>query len=130
MSPELPESVVEAIAAGRSVEAIKRLREATGMSLADAKAAIDRYATTDASDQEPSAEVLAALAAGRKLEAIKLFRDQTGVGLRDARIRIEALQKTLPDNPSTSSTGGLRSLLSLLVAIAVLVAVYAWLTSP
>jgi hypothetical protein len=39
---ELPPGVVEAIAQGRKIEAIKLLREATGLGLANAKVLVDR----------------------------------------------------------------------------------------
>ena len=39
---ELPQDVVRAIDAGRKIEAIKLLREATGLGLANAKVLVDR----------------------------------------------------------------------------------------
>lgn len=41
---ELPAEVVQAIADGRKIEAIKMLREATGLGLANAKVLVDRAA--------------------------------------------------------------------------------------
>jgi len=41
---ELPGDVLAAVQAGRKVEAIKRLREATGIGLANAKVLVDRAA--------------------------------------------------------------------------------------
>ncbi|MDJ0760287.1 MAG: hypothetical protein QNJ19_12870 [Woeseiaceae bacterium] len=128
MTQELPDNVVESINDGNKIEAIKRLREASGMDLASAKAAVEGYGRSAPSD-EPSEAVLSALAAGRKIEAIKLYREEHGVGLREARIRIESLlAKSAP--PDTYQTaGGLRSLVSMLLAIAVVVALYFWLTA-
>lgn len=39
---DLPPEVIAAIQAGRKIDAINRLREATGLGLADAKTVIDR----------------------------------------------------------------------------------------
>ena len=39
---ELPSEVIRAIAAGRKIEAIKILRESTGLGLANAKVLVDR----------------------------------------------------------------------------------------
>lgn len=39
---EYPEDIVQAVIAGRKVEAVKRLREQTGMSLKEAKQAIEQ----------------------------------------------------------------------------------------
>lgn len=41
---ELPANVLTAVAAGRKIEAIKLLREATGLGLANAKVLVDRAA--------------------------------------------------------------------------------------
>ena len=127
MTQELPDSVVESIEAGNKIEAIKRLREASGMDLATAKAAVDGFSRAD-SPEEPSAAVLSALAAGRKIDAIRLYREEHGVGLREARIRVESLQRKTTTHEIHQTSGGIRSLVSILLAIAVLIAVYAWLT--
>ncbi len=125
---ELPEDVVESIDAGNTVQAIKRLRAATGMSLAEAKSVVELYGAPTMAE-EPSPAVMSALAAGRTIEAIKLYRQESGVGLREAKIRIEALQgKSAPAVPF-KTTGGLRSLIKMLVIIAVVVAVYVALAS-
>ncbi|MDJ0918335.1 MAG: hypothetical protein QNJ05_11265 [Woeseiaceae bacterium] len=127
MTPELPESVVEAINDGDKIEAIKRLREASGMDLASAKAAVEHYSRPTRSG-EPSEAVRSALAAGRKIEAIKLYREEHGVGLREARLEVEALQHETASPEAYQTSGGWRSLVSVLLAVAVLIAVYVWLT--
>jgi hypothetical protein len=43
---ELPVDVIEAIERGKKIEAIKLLREATGLGLANAKVLVDRAART------------------------------------------------------------------------------------
>jgi hypothetical protein len=43
----LPERVLSALAAGRKIEAIKALREATGMGLKDANDAVERHLRDD-----------------------------------------------------------------------------------
>lgn len=43
-TPDLPDDVIAAIRAGHKVEAIKRLREARGLGLKEAKDAVDAYA--------------------------------------------------------------------------------------
>lgn len=45
---QLPAAVRDAIAAGRKIEAIKLLREATGLGLANAKVLVDRAASRHA----------------------------------------------------------------------------------
>lgn len=52
-SPQLPAEVVNAIHAGRKIEAIKLLREARGLGLKDAKHAVDAYIRENPSAQQP-----------------------------------------------------------------------------
>jgi ribosomal protein L7/L12 len=95
--------VRRALAAGNKIAAIKHYREATGLGLADAKAAVEaiaagRPAATVAAPAAASLgggnqTVLTLLAAGRKIEAIKVYREATGVGLKDAKDAVEALEE-------------------------------------
>lgn len=52
-TPNLPAEVVNAILAGRKIEAIKLLREARGLGLKDAKHAVDAYIRENPSAQQP-----------------------------------------------------------------------------
>jgi len=106
-----PEKVVEIdglVLGGRTIEAIKELRGATGLSLADAKAAVDAWgadaggapaAQTAASIVRPDgtgaldpalvAEVDREIAAGNTIKAIKVLRDGTGWGLKESKDRVD-----------------------------------------
>lgn len=52
-SSDLPADVVNAILAGRKIEAIKLLREARGLGLKDAKHAVDAYIRQNPSAEQP-----------------------------------------------------------------------------
>lgn len=99
--------IADLIAQGRKLEAIKELRELTGIGLKEAKEEIERLmAEVDGREltataqlpvsghgPEPGHEEVAALArAGRKLEAIKLLRSQTGLGLKEAKEAVEKMR--------------------------------------
>ena len=68
--PDLPSDVVAAIAANRKVEAIRRLREQTGVDLAEAKRLVDLYAAknptllsgSELKDEGSGARLLVAIA--------------------------------------------------------------------
>lgn len=93
------------LAAGKKIEAIKELREVSGLGLADAKAVVDavearrpvpdeilarlQSAQSEAADDELPADVRAAAQRGNRIEAIKLLRQHTGLGLREARDRLD-----------------------------------------
>ncbi|MCM5682664.1 ribosomal protein L7/L12 [Schlegelella sp. S2-27] len=101
----LPENVVEALEAGRTIEAIKRLRDATGVSLKEAKDEIDAHlqgswtGTPAPRLSTPGLPlpVQQALQRGNKIEAIRLLREHTGLGLKEAKDRVEAAEASAGD---------------------------------
>jgi ribosomal protein L7/L12 len=106
MSVNLPPDVLDALRRGRTLEAIKRLRQATGLGLAEAKALVDAHIRGEAAAPPVHAPhewrqkadegrvlpdaVAHALTRGDKIGAVKLLRERTGLGLNEARKRIEA----------------------------------------
>jgi ribosomal protein L7/L12 len=100
-----PPDVLEALAQGKPLEAIKRLRRA-GFGLAEAKAALEAYGdprqsrssqpvrhaghTFEDAGRVLPAEVIDALGRGDKMGAIRLLRERTGLGLKEASRRVDA----------------------------------------
>lgn len=95
----LPSDVQDALQRGDKIEAIRVLREATGLGLKEAKDVIEAGSLEPATASliGPSAafppEVIAALHRRRKIEAIKLLRQHAGIGLKDAKDAIDAYQR-------------------------------------
>jgi ribosomal protein L7/L12 len=101
---DLAQRIADLVARGETIAAIKRLREATGMGLAEAKAAIEAAATgvplpasllpsrAPTIDALPD-DVRAAAVRGDRLQAIKLLRGHTGLGLKDAK---DAIDRAFP----------------------------------
>ncbi len=98
----LPPDVLEALARHNAIEAIKRLRGATGLGLKEAKDVVDAYlqgrpvpalppSGGAASFASVPPAVLAALHQGQKIEAIRLLREHTGLGLKEAKDVVDAL---------------------------------------
>ena len=96
------EAVRALLASGNKIDAIKRVREQTGLGLKEAKELVDAmergapitiHAHTSSSafhgDLDDEARKLAA--AGHKLEAIKLVREQKNLGLKEAKDYVERL---------------------------------------
>lgn len=95
MKQPIPPEVRSAWDSGHKLEAIKALREVTGMGLAEAKALLESDRSPQAvpggmRGQELPAEVRAALDGGHKIEAIRLLRAATGIGLKEAKDRVDA----------------------------------------
>jgi ribosomal protein L7/L12 len=94
----LPAAVLAALRLGNTIEAIRLLRESTGLGLKEAKEAIDRHhlAARPRSFENSAlatslpAAVVDALRQGKKIEAIRLLREHTGLGLAQAKHAVEA----------------------------------------
>lgn len=141
----LPTDVHAALLRGEPVEAIKLLRQATGLGLKESKDIIDAYlagnfvpvptrpelATRLAEGLPPSgelpAEVLEVLAHGGKIAAIKRLRELTGLGLKEAKDAIDAAPVPAGGGRSRTPTvaapaGGAWKLVLVLLALAVVAA--------
>jgi ribosomal protein L7/L12 len=86
------------------MEAIKLMRDKTGLPLAAAKAAVEAIGREDAivppapglaatiqRAQQMSDEVRRLAARGQKIEAIKLLREKSGLGLKEAKDLVDRL---------------------------------------
>ena len=99
-SPAIPPEAIAALSTGNKIEAIKILRNKTGLDLKAAKELIEHYERTGGSIAHTGnvstfdnasfpSEAVAALNAGNKLEAIRIIREKTGMGLKDSKDRVE-----------------------------------------
>jgi ribosomal protein L7/L12 len=104
---ELPPDAIAALENGRLIEAIKIVRDRTGLDLKNAKDVVERYANGERGELLPGgwsqgapqaaattfsmgdgalpAAALAALARGQKVEAVKIVREATGLSLAAAK---------------------------------------------
>ena len=96
----LPAAVLAALGQGQTVEAIKRLRTATGIGLKEAREAIGRHLADEPARPRPSIAAMATLpfavgaapVKGDTLEAIRRMREKGGrVGLALLARRVFAL---------------------------------------
>lgn len=114
MPDEILDQIQLAILEGRKIEAIKIMRDATGIGLKEAKDAVEALeealrrsgpvSMTDvaaAGLREPAPadmeRVREALRIGNSIEAIRIFREATGMSLKDARIMVQEVEKELRD---------------------------------
>jgi ribosomal protein L7/L12 len=100
--PDLAE-IAALLARGNKIEAIKRVRQLTGLGLKEAKDYVESIAAggvppalpalrVDQRAGQGSLEEVHALALqGQKIEAIKRYRQLTGVGLKEAKDYVDRL---------------------------------------
>jgi ribosomal protein L7/L12 len=101
-NPDLAE-IVTLLTRGNKIEAIKRVRELTGLGLKEAKDYVEAMpsnrplptlpsrSTTPQAGAGDLAEVHALAQQGHKIEAIKRYRQLTGVGLKEAKDYVDRL---------------------------------------
>jgi ribosomal protein L7/L12 len=99
---ELNPEVVLQLAAQNKIEAIRLVRERTGMGLKEAKDYVEALssdrpvslppspATTEFSDLD--SEVRQLVSQGNLIEAIRLVRERTGMGLKEAKDYVDRLE--------------------------------------
>lgn len=130
---ELSTQVLQALQQGRTVEAIKLLREERGIGLKEARELVDGWqadqplpAESGGTPSGMSDQVRRALEQGHKIEAIRLLREERGLGLKASKETIEAW---LAENPQLAQrcvrrggSGGM-----LVVIVFLLLGVAAWL---
>lgn len=109
---QIPAAAITAIENGNMIEAIKIVREKTGLGLKEAKDLVDQYATqgpqtTSQSETHPRVssahmptEAINALQKGSKIDAIRFIREENKMGLKDAK---DFVEQYIRDNPSIQS---------------------------
>lgn len=146
--PSLPPEVLAALDEGHTIEAIKRLRTATGLGLKESKDLIDAHqrgeeisiATRDALPAHVPDAVRQALAEGNKIEAIRLLRDHEGLSLKDAKDRVDAMEQSMAEpasigmgamapglSPGQQRGGGAGNWIVVAVVVAIAVGAYFWM---
>ena len=105
--PGLPQDVIDAIARGDRIDAIRRLREAARVDLKTAHDAVEAWAdgrplpplpglsVSSAARSQAAAsvlpdDVLNALRGGDRIDAVRRLREATGLGLKEAKDLVEA----------------------------------------
>jgi ribosomal protein L7/L12 len=114
LDPAAESELRELVAKGQKIEAIKRVRELTGLGLKEAKDYVEllpRAATVAAApapaaradEREVEHEARALLASGDTIAAVKRVRELTGWGLKESREYIQSLSPTQPGSASIDS---------------------------
>ena len=132
--PLLP-NVRDAIERGNRVDAIRLLRQQTGLGLKEAKDLVESQVGGDVAKAARSwsgtlpASAAAALEQGNKIDAIRLLREQTGLGLKEAKAIIDAQSQRIVADRNLLSPGevprsGSRLLWLAVSAIVITIVVY------
>lgn len=146
---QLPSSVLDLIAAGRKIEAIKEVRTLTGLGLREAKEAVERIergesvsltaapssrTAVDANDL--AARIGSLVKDGQTIQAIKEVRSATGLGLREAKDLVERVAHgeplappqhlSVPPRQPVEAQRSAQLLVAVALAVAALMFVVIW----
>ena len=111
LSPDQVQQIHEYIHNQQLIHAIKLYREATGVGLAEAKAAVEDMARGEAV-KPPSgsvdydnpildAKIKSLLSKGQKIDAIKIYREEYGVGLKEAKDVVDRIEMSMKRSGSS-----------------------------
>lgn len=105
LRPDQVQKIHEYIHNQQLIHAIKLYRDATGASLAEAKAAVEDMAYNESTKppdgvmdyDNPILEgrLRSLLAKGRKVDAVKIYREEYGVGLKDAKDAVDRIEASM-----------------------------------
>jgi len=136
----LPEAAIAALGAGNKIDAIKIVREATGLGLKEAKEAVEQYVPGDRpfrAPERPSAgadafplAAVSALQNGKFIDAVKIVRQAQGGGLKDAKSAVDrylASEPLIRGRFEAAQGDSRRGALLWLMALALLTALVAYL---
>src|SRR5690606_951143 len=92
-------------------KAIQVYRDATGVSLAEAKAAVEEMIQNELTkppsgvrrydDPVLEAKIRSLLSRGKKMDAIQIYRDEYGVSLKEARDAVERIGAAMPGSTTS-----------------------------
>ena len=110
LQPQHVQKIHELIDAQQILMAIQVYREATGVSLAEAKQAVEQMMRMETA-RPPSdsrnfdnpvleSKIRSLLAKGKKIEAVKIYREEYGIGLKEAKDAVDRIEATMPRDPS------------------------------
>lgn len=114
MDEAIENEIRQQLASGNKIAAIKRYREATGVGLAEAKAAVESLEAGGSStervqpeDSDLTQQIVTLLGRGEKIEAVKMYRDRFRVGLKEAKEAVEQIgeQNGIPASSGTGCLG-------------------------
>jgi ribosomal protein L7/L12 len=105
LRPDQVQKIHEYIHNQQLIHAISLYREATGVSLAEAKSAVEAMArgenvkppsgTRDLDNPILNGRLKSLISKGRKVDAVKIYREEYGVGLKDAKGAVDRLEASM-----------------------------------
>lgn len=112
LTPDQVQTIHQLLHDKQLLQAIKVYHDATGVSLAEAKEAVERMALNEYSkppsgvrsfdDPVLEGKIRSLLSKGKKIDAVKIYRTEYGTSLKDATDAVERIQAAMPRGSATT----------------------------
>lgn len=109
LTPQQVQEIHDLIHRRHWLQAIQVYRDATGVSLAEAKEAVEEMVHNELTkppsgvrrydDPVLEAKIRSLLSRGKKMDAIQIYRDEYDVSLKEARDAVERIASAMPGGP-------------------------------
>jgi ribosomal protein L7/L12 len=106
LQPHQVQQIHQLIHGGQKIQAIQVYREATGVSLAEAKQAVEEMAFLEGTkppsgvrsydDPVLESKIRSLLSKGRKIDAVKIYREEYGISLTQAQDAVNRIEASMP----------------------------------
>ena len=106
LTPDQVQEIHKLLHDKQLIQAIKVYRDATGVSLAEAKEAVEEMARNELTkppsgvrnydDPVLEGKIKSLLSKGKKIEAVKIYREEYGVSLKEAHDAVERVELSVP----------------------------------
>lgn len=114
LSPEQVQEIHKMLHDKQLIQAVKVYRDATGVSLADAREAVEQMARNEFTkppsgirnydDPVLEGKIRSLLSKGKKIEAVKIYRAEYGLSLNEARDAVERIAASMPRSTAVAQT--------------------------
>ena len=112
LSPDQVQKIHQLLHNKQLIQAVQLYHEATGVSLAEAREAVEEMARNEFS-KPPSgmrnydnpvleSKIRSLLAKGKKIEAVKIYREEYGIGLNEAKNAVDRIEASMPRDSATA----------------------------
>lgn len=108
LTPEQVQKIHRLLHDKKLLQAVKEYHDATGVSLSEAKEAVEEMARNEYTkppsgvrnfdDPVLEGKIKSLLSKGKKLDAIKIYREEYGIDLKQAKNAVERIEATMPSN--------------------------------
>ena len=112
LTPDQVQKIHQLLHDKQLIQAVYIYREATGVSLAEAREAVEEMAQNE-STKPPSGvrnyddpvlegKIKSLLSKGKKIEAVKIYRAEYGTSLNEAQQAVDRMESSMPRSPSAA----------------------------